>query len=101
MPAPTVPPPTATAAPTTVAMIEEVSSANSTTLPVPRPLPAPVVTTWLPSIDALALVRITLVDTAPAPARPMPATEPMPTASEAATDRAVIEPSRNQRLLSA
>src|SRR5262245_1390190 len=90
-PAP-IPMPTATDTPTTVAMIEEEFCESSDTFPEP-----PVVITLLASMNVFGFVRITLVDSAPAPLRPMPAKRPPPTLTEAATERAVIEPSRVQR----
>ena len=53
-------------------------------------LAAPAPVTLLASIWALTLVRMTLVASAPAPLTAMPACPPMPAASEAAVDVAVM-----------
>ena len=51
-------------------------------------LTSPALFSKLPVAKALALDRMMLVDSAPAPATAMPAVEPRPTASEAAADTA-------------
>ena len=77
-----VPPPTANEAATTVALIDEVSVAVRLTLPA--------LTSLLKSMCALVLVRMILVDSAPAPLKAMPVVPAMATEAEAAVDVAVM-----------
>lgn len=88
---PTIPMPTAADTPTTVAMIEEEFCEPSVTFPEPLAI------TLLVSMNAFVFVRITLVDSAPAPLKPRPAKRPPPTLNETATETAVTDPSRAQR----
>src|SRR5262249_41252353 len=93
---PTRPPPTAAETPTTVAMIEDWFSASRATFPVPGPLPAPGGRILLFGREGWFFVGMTLVDPAPAPLMPIGARgkPPTATATEAATESAVIELSR-------
>src|ERR1041385_1177818 len=75
-PAPTAPPPMATDKAATFALMALVLVAVIERLAI--------LTTELPSIDALALVRITFEDSAPAALKLMPPNEPKPAASVAA-----------------
>ena len=71
---------TATEAAMTLASMAPVMSVTKLTLPA--------LCSWLSVANALALDRMMLVDSAPAPATAMPAVEPRPTASEAAAEMA-------------
>ncbi len=73
---------TATEAATTLALMLPVTAEVRLT-------PA-VLVNWLFWANAFTVDRMTLVDSAPAPATAMPAVEPRPTASEAATETASI-----------
>ena len=90
-PTPAFPPmPTATAAAATVALISAVLSAVIETLPA--------CDTVLLSTKALVRVRVTFRDRAPAPLTASPPFKPpIPAASDAAIDRAVIDPSASSQ----
>ena len=83
----TVPPETAAEAPATIARIDEWSVAVSTRSPRS---PALVVVTLLPCTKALTRVRMTFVDSAPAPLTATAATPAPAAASDAATASASI-----------
>ncbi len=85
-PTPTTPPETAAEAAATRALIDDVSVAVTVTSPV---VPVAVVVTWLPAIEAVVCVRITLVAAAPAPLTAKP-TVPPPAANDAAIARLSI-----------
>ena len=91
-PAPATPPtPMATDAAATVATIVEAFVAESVTL-----------FDWTISLEtssAVVELRMTFVATAPAPLIAPPKTPPKPAAREAATTRAVIEPSASSQSL--
>ena len=90
-PTPAFPPtPTATAAATTVALIIAVLPAEIETLPAFEIV--------LLSTEELVLVRMTLCESAPAPLTASPPLDvPTPAASEAAIERAVIDPSASSQ----